>query len=137
MDDRERLEEIQALIDEIADRAMHGATILVEGKRDRDSLISLGVHGDIVMTSQKQLFNLAEELAREKKDIVVLTDWDERGDEVALQMETYLKADGARPDCDLRSSLKDLVKKEIKDIESLYKYVQRLKEVCSSKPQHY
>lgn len=137
MNECERLEEVQAIIGEITELAKNGAVLLVEGKRDRDSLISLGIRGEIIQTSQKQLFNLAESLAREKRQVIVLSDWDERGDEVARQVETYLKADGVQPKCELRESLKSLVKKEIKDVESLYSYVERLKELCSDKPQHY
>jgi 5S rRNA maturation endonuclease (ribonuclease M5) len=136
MDECERLSEILSIIGEIAERAESGSAILVEGRRDRDSLLALGVRGDIIMTSHQQLFRLAEELAREKPDVVILTDWDERGEEVALKIKEYLKADGVYADCSLRDGLKDLVKKEIKDIESLYKLVERLKKECS-KPQHY
>lgn len=137
MDECERLLEVQAIIDDISYRALNGAVILVEGRRDIRSLNMLGIKGEIIMTSHKQLLNLAESLARDKRDVIVLTDWDERGDEVAAKMTTYLKADGIRPECDLRESLKGLVKKEIKDVESLYTYVERLKKICSTKPQHY
>jgi 5S rRNA maturation endonuclease (ribonuclease M5) len=137
MDECERLEEVEQIVDELKDRALCGAVVLVEGPRDRDALRRLGISGEIVMTSQRQLFPLAESLARSGKDIVVLTDWDERGDEVAKQVSMYLEADGARPDNEIRGSLKSLVRKEIKDVESLHGYVEKLRKICSAKPQHY
>jgi 5S rRNA maturation endonuclease (ribonuclease M5) len=137
MDDCERLDEIQQLIDELTDRAMCGAVLLVEGRRDVEALTRLGISGEIVMTSQRSLLTLAEDLASSGKDIIILSDWDERGEEVAKQISLYLEADGARPDKAIRESLKGLLKKDIKDVESLDSFVEKLREVCSTKPQHY
>ena len=72
-----------------------------------------------------------------KKDIIILTDWDERGEEVARQLSLYLEADGLRPDNNIRYSIRGLLKKEITEVENLYGYLENLKEVCSTKPQHY
>jgi 5S rRNA maturation endonuclease (ribonuclease M5) len=65
-------------------------------------------------------------------DIIILTDWDERGEEVARQLALYLEADGVRPDSTFRVTLRGLLKKEITEVENLYTYVENLKEVCSS-----
>lgn len=137
VDDCERLAGIEEIIDELKDRAMCGAVILVEGRRDREALAKLGVTGEIIMTSQKSLLVLCETLARSKKDTIILTDWDERGEEVARQICLYMEADGVRPDNTLRVALRGLLKKEITEVENLYTYVENLKEVCSTKPQHY
>ena len=137
MDDCERLAGIEQAIDELKDRAMCGAIVLVEGKRDREALAKLGVTGEIVMTSHQSLLNLSESLARSKADIIILTDWDERGEEVARQISVFMEADGARPDNNIRCTLRGLLKKEIMEVENLYGYVENLKEVCSMKPQHY
>ncbi len=88
------------------------------------------------MTSQKQLLNLAEHVSR-YKDVIVLPDWDERGEEVARNAEIFLKSSGACPDCTIRKKLRHLTKKEVMDVESLYGYVERLRKECARKPQHY
>jgi 5S rRNA maturation endonuclease (ribonuclease M5) len=137
VDDCERLAGIEVLIDELKDRALCGAIILVEGKRDCEALAKLGVTGEIVMTSHQSLLNLSERLALMKKDIIILTDWDERGEEVARQMSLYMEADGLRPDNNIRYSIRGLLKKEITEVENLYGYMENLREVCSMKPQHY
>lgn len=137
MEDCERLAEVELIVGEVSDRAANGAVILVEGKRDRDALRMLGIDGHIILTSQEQLFVLAERVATEHCDVIVLSDWDERGDEVAGKADVYMRSNGVRPDCELRKKLKDLVKKDIKDVESLYGYIERLRETCSPKPQHY
>lgn len=137
MDECERLAELQLLLDELTTRALNGSVVLVEGRRDREALEALGVRGEVIMTSQKQLLTLCEELARAGSDVIVLSDWDERGEEVAGLLQTYLEADGLRPDLAIRDSLKRLVRKEIKDVENLHRYVGRLREMCSAKPQPY
>jgi 5S rRNA maturation endonuclease (ribonuclease M5) len=137
VDDCERLAGIEALIDELKDRALCGAIILVEGKRDYEALTKLGVTGEIVMTSHQSLLNLSERLARTKKDIIILSDWDERGEEVARQLSLFMEADGVRPDNNIRHSIRGLLKKEITEVENLYGYLENLKEVCSTKPQPY
>ncbi len=137
MDECERLAGIEEILDELKDRATCGAIVMVEGKRDRDALAKLGVTGEIVMTSQQSLLNLCESLARSKKDIIIMTDWDDRGEEVAGQILLYMETDGLRPDNTLRIKLRGLLKKEIMAVENLYVYLENLKEVCSTKPQHY
>jgi 5S rRNA maturation endonuclease (ribonuclease M5) len=137
VDDCERLAGIEEAIDELKDRAMCGAVILVEGRRDREALAKLGVTGEIILTSHQSLFNLCESLARSKKDIIIMSDWDERGEEVARQICVFMEADGLRPDNTLRVTLRGLLKREIMEVENLYGYVENLKKVCSTKPQHY
>ncbi len=100
-------------------------------------MAALGITDNIVMTSQEPLFNLAERVACRSADVIVLTDWDERGEEVAKNAETYLLANGSKPDMEPRKRLRLLTKKEIKDIESLHGYIERLRAACAIKPQHY
>jgi len=53
---------------------------------------------------------------------------DKKGDEMAKTIEVHLRSAGVRPDLEIRSRLKKLVKKEIKDVESLSVYVERMRE---------
>jgi 5S rRNA maturation endonuclease (ribonuclease M5) len=124
--DVEALEELIGALLEASDR---GAAIIVEGRRDRESLRALGALGPIIMASQKPLLSLAEDVAGEHREIIVLTDWDEKGEEMALQIEKHLRCSGSRGDVEIRSRLKRLVKKDIKDVESLSRYVERMREL--------
>jgi 5S rRNA maturation endonuclease (ribonuclease M5) len=124
--DAEALEELIGVLLEASDR---GAAIIVEGRRDRESLRALGALGPVIMASHKPALALAEEVAREHREIIVLTDWDEKGEEMALQIEKHLRCSGSRADVEIRSRLKRLVKKEIKDVESLSGYVERMREL--------
>jgi 5S rRNA maturation endonuclease (ribonuclease M5) len=89
------------------------------------------------MSSPQSLFNLAERISLEADDVIILTDWDERGEEVARNAEAYLRSNGALPDPWPRKKLRHLTKKEVKDIEGLHGYIERLRLECALKPQHY
>ena len=128
IEDIERLESIDAIILELRTRSDSGAIIVVEGKRDVDSLRSLGINGDIRLACQKPLLEFTEQLSKSGKEIVLLTDWDKRGGITARKIINHLLTYGIMPNTDFRSRIGSLVKKRIKDIESLNKYVNKLRD---------
>ncbi len=127
LEDIERLEKLEELILELQDRSDTGAVIVVEGRRDVESLRSLGIKGDIKLSSQQPLFDFTELLSRCGKDIVILTDWDRKGGMVARKITDYLHSYGIMPNTDIRARIGFLVKKRIKDIESLSRYIGKLR----------
>ncbi|MCZ7362051.1 MAG: toprim domain-containing protein [Candidatus Methanoperedens sp.] len=127
LEDLERLESIDKIILELRSLADNGAIIVVEGKRDVYSLRSLGVKGEIRLACQQPLLEFTEQLSKSGKDIVILTDWDKKGGMTARKIMNYLHAYGIIPNTDIRSKIAILVKKRIKDIESLNKYLNRLR----------
>jgi 5S rRNA maturation endonuclease (ribonuclease M5) len=58
--------------------------------------------------------------------VIVLTDWDEKGEKLAALMEGYLRSTSATVNMDIRKKIKNLVKKRIKDIESLDTHISNL-----------
>jgi len=122
------LEALEELISSLKDVSLQGAAIIVEGRRDEQALRALGLKGPVIMASRRPALHLAEDAAKSFAQIVLLTDWDEKGDEMAKTIELHLRAAGSRPDLEIRSRLKKLVKKEIKDVESLSFYVDRMRE---------
>lgn len=127
-------EALEKLIASLQDASLGGAVIIVEGRRDESALRSLCIRGPVMMASHRPALDLAEDAARNYSQIVVLTDWDEKGEEMARNIEQYLRSVGSRADMDIRSRLKRLVRKEIKDVESLDLYVERMREIYGSKP---
>ncbi len=127
LEDIERLEKLEELILELKNLSDAGVIIVVEGRKDVESLRSLGVNGEIKLSSQQPLLDFAEKLSRSGKDIVLLTDWDRKGGMVARKIIDYLHAYSIIPDMDLRARIGFLVKKRIKDIESLSKYMGKLR----------
>lgn len=123
------MEALEELISALMEASEQGAVIIVEGRRDQESLRALGIPGPVITASQRPVLALAEDVARAHREIIVLTDWDEKGEEMALQIEKHLRCSGSRGDLEIRSRLKRLVKKEIKDVESLSRYVERMREL--------
>ncbi|MFZ3050658.1 MAG: topoisomerase, partial [Methanothrix sp.] len=87
----------------------------------------LGLTGPVIMASCRSALDLAEDAARSYRDIIILTDWDRKGDEMARIIELHLWSVGSRPDTEIRSRIKKLVRKEIKDVESLHRYMERMR----------
>jgi dTMP kinase len=127
--DRDRLESVERVLDELREREP-GVAIIVEGDRDVASLDGLGVPPPIIKLNQGvSLLNLCEELAREYESFIVLTDWDRKGGQLAKHLETHFRATGAVVDLDTRRRLKMTLPYQIHDIESLDGHVERLRAV--------
>lgn len=122
------LEALEEQIEALLDASGRGAAVIVEGPRDRDALRRIGLSGPILMSSQRSCLELAEETARSYSEIILMTDWDARGEEIAHKMEEYLRPTGVRVDAEIRKRLKILVRKEIKDVESLWIFLERARE---------
>lgn len=119
---------LEELIAALLDASFQGAAVIVEGRRDLQALRALGLPGPVIMASRRPALDLAEDAARRYPQIILLTDWDRKGDEMCRTIERHLRSAGSRPDGEIRSRLKKLVKKEIKDVESLSRYAERMRE---------
>ncbi|MCL7415769.1 MAG: toprim domain-containing protein [ANME-2 cluster archaeon] len=126
-EDMERLEKLEELIQDLRQRSDEGAAIIVEGMRDRRALRELGITGPIRLGTQKAILELCEEVAREYNNVIVLTDWDYKGEKIARLMADFLNNAGAVVNTDIRERIKALVKKRIKDIESLNNHMHNLR----------
>ncbi len=127
MQDAERLQRIERILEEIQALADEGALIIVEGRKDRVALNELGISGEILLASHPPLFNFAESISRKANAAIIMTDWDVKGKMLAKKMSTYLRSSGLTPDLRLRGKLRKLVQKEIKDVEGLSRYVRVLR----------
>ena len=134
MDQRERLEELEMLIEELR-LENQGIPIIVEGENDERSLRAVGLNGEILKVNVGQhIFNLCEDWSRRYETLIILTDWDRTGGRLARQIREGLEANGASYDLDLRARLARLSKKEIKDVEGLAGYLERLREQVHQEP---
>lgn len=124
---RKRLERVEELLSELSDYSGRGAIIIVEGKRDILSLKRLGIEGDFELATRDSLFNFSERIAKLGREVIILTDWDRRGDLLAVKLSEYFKNFGLKPELQIRNKLKLISQKEIKDIESLYSFVSKLR----------
>ena len=87
----------------------------------------LGIKGSFELATRYSLFNFSERVASLGCEVIILTDWDRRGDLLAAKLSEYFENFGVKPDLQIRNKLKLISQKEIKDIESLYTYVSKLR----------
>jgi|SRR3990170_5176970 len=129
MDYEARYEDLSRALEDLSERN-RTAPVIVEGERDRKALEALGIRGDIrVVNRGTSLFRLCEDLAREDRGAIILTDWDERGGRLARQLRDGLAANGVRYDDEIRARLARLCRKEIAAVEELRAYVERLEDI--------
>ncbi|WP_292374170.1 MULTISPECIES: toprim domain-containing protein [unclassified Methanosarcina] len=124
---RKRLERIEEILSELSEYSEKGAIIIVEGKRDVLSLKRLGIEGNFELATQHSLFNFSERIAQLGSEVIILTDWDRRGDILAIKLSGYFQSFGLKPELEIRNKLRFISQKEIKDVESLYSYVSKLR----------
>ncbi len=118
--------DLVATIEELVE-ANRTTPVIVEGERDVRSLRALGLEGELVrLNAGVPLFNLAESLGRRHAEAIILTDWDHRGGHLARLLRDALEANQVRFDTEFRARLTRLCRKDIKDVESLAGFVERV-----------
>ncbi len=122
-----RLEAIEVVLEGLRERDARTA-ILVEGERDVRALEALDVPGPIVkLNAGESLLNMCESLARRYDAIVLLTDWDAKGEELAGKLKANLARAAVRVDALPRERLGRLVRPEVSAVEALASLVLRLR----------
>ncbi|MEM2934367.1 MAG: DNA primase [Methanocellales archaeon] len=130
MRDEERLKQIELLMKELKEASKKGAIILVEGRKDERALRDLGIQGEVIFASHYPLLQLSDQVANDGAEIVLLTDWDRKGDLLAEKISTYLLALGRNANLRIRTKLGDLIKKDVRGVENLPSYIARLRVEC-------
>lgn len=127
MNREERYERLREVVEELVER--NGTMpVVVEGERDVRALRALGLRGSIVTLHRGvSVFNFCERIAGDHGEIVILTDWDVRGGQLARMLREGLTANGVRYDDDLRARISALCRKDIKAVEDLHRYIERLR----------
>ena len=119
----EVLEQVQDTLQELARLASDGAMLVVEGRRDVESLERLGIAGRFfTLLNGDRLIESVEVLARER-EIVILVDFDRRGRELLAFCRRHLGARGVRLNVEIWERLRSLVGRQVKDIEGLATYL--------------
>ena len=126
MNDEQRLERLEEEIGELRELAVDHI-IIVEGIRDKKALIALGLNATFLMVQQEGgPIRIAESIYEKKRKAVILTDWDDKGDIIATELKRNLSALCVPFDMSVRSRLKDICVKDIKDVESIDSLHERL-----------
>jgi 2,5-diamino-6-(ribosylamino)-4(3H)-pyrimidinone 5'-phosphate reductase len=127
---KEKEEKIQQLLERLIEESARGTPIVVEGKKDVETLKALGVQGKIVSakTGGKSRLDVISEVEKtEAHEVILLLDFDRRGKEWSKILKEHLERARIRPNLKFWKELQGLVSKEVKDIEGLTSYIETLK----------
>jgi 5S rRNA maturation endonuclease (ribonuclease M5) len=118
----ERVREILQALYEVNKRV----PIIVEGRRDADALRRIGLVGDIItLHAGKGLYEFCEVIAGKFQHVILLMDWDDKGEKLFRALADDLKGlwEEFAP---LREIIRVLCQKDIKDIEGIPSLLERL-----------
>ena len=121
--DEETLGRIREILEDI--RELDGeSVIIVEGRKDKEALRELGVSGNIfVLNTGRSIVENSEDLVKRFSHACILTDWDRKGGELARALRNQLSSLGMEFSLDERREIASLCRSEIKDVESLSRYL--------------
>jgi 5S rRNA maturation endonuclease (ribonuclease M5) len=97
--------------------------IIVEGKKDEDALRNLGLQNIVTLT--KPLFEVVEDVSRNTKSVVILTDLDSKGKELFGKLSKDFQRHGVKVDTAFRHFL--LKNTPLRHIEGLATFVANLR----------
>jgi len=123
--DVERAERLREIIEHLHD-INENFPVIVEGKKDASALRSLGLIGDIItLHNGKNLYDFCDDIARKFDRVILLLDWDKKGETLNRMLCHHLKGHWEEFSS-FRELLRILCQKEIKDIEGIPKLLRRL-----------
>lgn len=117
-----RLREVLEALYEVNKRV----PVIVEGKKDALALKKLGLVGEIItLHSGKGLYDFCEDVAERFSKVIVLLDWDDKGENLFRSVSKNLSGH-----CEefsvFRGIIKVLCQKDIKDVEGIPRLLMRL-----------
>ena len=116
------------LIEELKIFGEQGIPVLIEGQKDEKALKELGVNGNFIKVSGSglKLFEIAEIAAQSAPRVIILTDFDRKGNELAKRLSEDIQSLGSHPDLRLRRIIMGITRRYIKDIQSLPRHMEQL-----------
>ncbi|UCD72906.1 MAG: hypothetical protein JSW01_05525 [Candidatus Bathyarchaeota archaeon] len=128
------VEEIEDVLMKLNDQANRGVPVIVEGRKDVKALQRLDVSGGFleIKSSKRSIFNrLEHDVVSE--EVIIFTDFDRQGSELARDIQGHLERRGKKVNILLWRRMRNLVGKDVKDVEGLPSYLETLKKL-SNKP---
>jgi 5S rRNA maturation endonuclease (ribonuclease M5) len=125
LDDYERATKLREVLE-----ALHEVNkevpVIVEGKRDARALRTLGLVGEIITLHRgNNLYEFCEEVIDRYEQVVILLDWDEKGEALRKTVQKHLNGLWEEYSA-FREMLKILCQKDIKDIEGIPRLLWKL-----------
>jgi len=118
----ERLREVFSALSEVNQRF----PVIVEGRNDAHALRKLGLTGEIIILHNgKNLYDFCEDIMEQFPRIVILLDWDSKGENLFKAIGKNLGGHWEEFSV-FRDVIKILCQKDIKDVEGIPKLLMRL-----------
>jgi 5S rRNA maturation endonuclease (ribonuclease M5) len=127
---KNRVEKIEEIITKLIEEVAKGKPIIVEGKKDAQALISLGVNGKILTlkTGGKSFLEAVQQIeALGVDEVILFLDYDRRGKEGTKRLQQDLEHAKVKVNVRWWRELHGLVGREVQCIESLPSYIETLK----------
>jgi len=116
-------EDVENTIDILNRLKDEEGVIIVEGQKDIESLVNLGIKNKIIAVSQNNIFSVIDSIS--EKDVIVLTDFDKKGTYLFKQYVKELQSSGKKVITIYYRDLKMYLKKYITGIEQIYPFLER------------
>ena len=113
----EEILEFEKELEELLERSENGAVVIVEGARDRECLVLLGVRGRIVEASSRPADDVAEEVCGLSSDVLIFTDTDRKGLILAEKLVRAFECRGVIPDVKISRRMLSLCR--VKSVENM------------------
>ena len=127
---KDRLEKIEELIVKLQEEASDGKPIVVEGKKDAEALVCLGIEGEILTlkTGGESFLDKTQQIeALKVGEVILLLDYDRRGREYTKRLQSDLEHVKVKANTRWWRELHGLVGREVQCVESLPRYLETLK----------
>jgi 5S rRNA maturation endonuclease (ribonuclease M5) len=126
---KEKEEKISLVLERLTRESAKGTPVIVEGRRDAETLRSLAMTGKIILakTSGKSFLDVISEVKNcGAKEVILLMDFDRRGKEWTKRLKQHLEKMRIKPNTSFWRKLLSLTGHEVKDIEGLASYMKTL-----------
>jgi 5S rRNA maturation endonuclease (ribonuclease M5) len=127
---KEKEEKILEVLESLAEASAKGTPIVVEGKKDVETLHAFGVAGTMmtVKTGGKSFLDAVSEIEKMGvPEVILLLDFDRRGKEGTKHLKRSLERAKIKPNVKFWRKLSALVGKEVQCIEGLTAYMVTLR----------
>ena len=126
---RRKFEDIEKTLKRIVSSSRDGIPIIVEGRRDKEALRRLKIPGIVIClkSSGNGFYDFTANFA-DKREVIVLTDFDKEGTRLAAKLIDELTHMKVKVDVAIWKKLKALCRSEIRAIEELDGLVEDLRE---------
>jgi 5S rRNA maturation endonuclease (ribonuclease M5) len=127
---QEKEEKLIEALSRLAEESAKGIPILVEGRKDADTLRALGIQGQIVTvkTGGKSFLDTVTELEEKKPaEVILLLDFDRRGKQGTNRLRRNLERAAIKVDLEFWLALLCSVGKDVQCVEGLSAYLENLR----------